>query len=136
MIEPIENSEEEDNFDEGETQDNINEVQYDSMAISVHALEGLQTPQTMKVKGFIKKQPVMILIDLGSTNNFLDSTLASRLKQKIEQASTFDVKVADGRSLTSPGKCEGIKIILPNYELITDLFLLPLDGCDVVLGAQ
>ncbi|KAG6503289.1 hypothetical protein ZIOFF_035600 [Zingiber officinale] len=44
MIEPIENSEEEDDFDEGETQDNINEVQYDSMAILVHALEGLQTP--------------------------------------------------------------------------------------------
>ncbi|KAG6518817.1 hypothetical protein ZIOFF_022298 [Zingiber officinale] len=136
MIEPIENSEEEDDFYEGETQDNINEVQDDSMAISVHALEGLQTPQIMKVKGFIKKQPVMILIDSGSTNNFLDSTLARRLKQKIERASTFDVKVADGRSLTSPGKCEGIKIILPNYELITDLFLLPLDGCDVVLGAQ
>ncbi|KAG6484069.1 hypothetical protein ZIOFF_060863 [Zingiber officinale] len=136
MIEPIENSEEEDDFYEGETQDNINEVQDDSMAISVHALEGLQTLQTMKVKGFIKKQPVMILIDSGSTNNFLDSTLARRLKQKIERASTFDVKVADGRSLTSPGKCEGIKIILPNYELITDLFFLPLDGCDVVLGAQ
>ncbi|KAG6528131.1 hypothetical protein ZIOFF_010280 [Zingiber officinale] len=136
MIEPIENSEEEDDFHEDETQDNINEVQYDSMAISVHALEGLQTLQTMKVKGFIKKQPVMILIDSGSTNNFLDSTLASRLKQKIEQASTFDVKVADGRSLTSPGKCNSIKIFLPNYELITDLFLLPLDGCDVVLGAQ
>ncbi|KAG6484232.1 hypothetical protein ZIOFF_061027 [Zingiber officinale] len=136
MIEPIENSEEEDDFYEGETQDNINEVQDDSMAISIHALEGLQTPQIMKVKGFIKKQPVMILIDSGSTNNFLDSTLARRLKQKIERASTFDVKVADGRSLTSPGKCEGIKIILPNYELITDLFFLPLDGCDVVLGAQ
>ncbi|KAG6531914.1 hypothetical protein ZIOFF_005750 [Zingiber officinale] len=136
MIEPIENSEEEDDFYEGETQDNINEVQDDSMAISVHALEGLQTPQTMKVKGFIKKQPVMILIDSGSTNNFLDSTLARRLKQKIERASTFDVKVTDGRSLTSPGKCEGIKIFLPNYELITDLCLLPLDGCDVILGAQ
>ncbi|XP_042452681.1 uncharacterized protein LOC122037297 [Zingiber officinale] len=136
IIEPIENSEEEDDFDEGETQDNINEVQYDSMEISVHALDGLQTPKTMKVKGFIKKQPVMILIDSGSTNNFLDSTLASRLKQKIEQASTFDVKVADGRSLTSPEKCNSIKILLPNYELITDLFLLPLDGCDVVLRAQ
>ncbi|KAG6480688.1 hypothetical protein ZIOFF_057273 [Zingiber officinale] len=108
MIEPIENSEEEDDFYEGETQDNINEVQDDSMAISVHALEGLQTPQTMKVKGFIKKQPVMILIDSGSTNNFLDSTLARRLKQKLERASTFDVKVADGRSLTSPGKCEDL----------------------------
>ncbi|KAG6477172.1 hypothetical protein ZIOFF_066424 [Zingiber officinale] len=55
MIEPIENSEEEDDFDEGETQDNINEVQYDSMAISVHALEGLQTPQTMKHSLFVKR---------------------------------------------------------------------------------
>ncbi|KAG6488248.1 hypothetical protein ZIOFF_057007 [Zingiber officinale] len=127
MIEPIENSEEEDDFYEGETQDNINEVQDDSMAISrcqlKHTIKkGLKTSETT--------------YDSGSTNNFLDSTLARRLKQKIERASTFDVKVADGRSLTSPGKCEGIKIILPNYELITDLFLLPLDGCDVVLGAQ
>ncbi|KAG6533597.1 hypothetical protein ZIOFF_007472 [Zingiber officinale] len=48
MIEPIENSEEEDDFDEGETQDNINKVQDDSMEISVHVLEGLQTPQIMK----------------------------------------------------------------------------------------
>ncbi|KAG6493466.1 hypothetical protein ZIOFF_048452 [Zingiber officinale] len=58
LIEPIENSEEEDDFDEGETQDNINKVQYDSMAISVHALEGLQTPQTMKSywKGYLARK--------------------------------------------------------------------------------
>ncbi|KAG6490435.1 hypothetical protein ZIOFF_051731 [Zingiber officinale] len=66
MIEPIENSEEEDDFDEGETQDNINEVQDDSMTISVHALEGLQTPQTMK---FLSIE-VMADVQMGETETF------------------------------------------------------------------
>ncbi|KAG6490438.1 hypothetical protein ZIOFF_051734 [Zingiber officinale] len=66
MIEPIENSEEEDDFDEGETQDNINEVQDDSMTISVHALERLQTPQTMK---FLSIE-VMADVQMGETETF------------------------------------------------------------------
>ncbi|KAG6504822.1 hypothetical protein ZIOFF_037170 [Zingiber officinale] len=54
MIGPIENSHKEDDFDEGETRDNFNEIQVDSMAIAVHALEGLQTPQMMKIDLVIK----------------------------------------------------------------------------------
>lgn len=87
----------------------------------------------MKGKGFIRKQLVTILIDSGNTNNFLDSTLARRLKQKVEQTSKCDVKVDH---LQVQEKCANVKMFLPNYELTIELFLLPLDKWDVVLGAQ
>ena len=47
----------------------------DQLIISVHALTGYSTSQTMRVQGFIKRQSVIILIDYGSTDNFLDSKI-------------------------------------------------------------
>ena len=44
----------------------------DQPEISLHALAGVTTPQTMRVKGFFKKLPLTILIDFGSTHNFID----------------------------------------------------------------
>ena len=44
----------------------------DQPEISLHALAGFTTPQTMQVKGFFKKLPLKILIDFGSSHNFID----------------------------------------------------------------
>ncbi|RWV78979.1 hypothetical protein GW17_00059962, partial [Ensete ventricosum] len=50
----------------------------------VHALAGYSNPQTMKVGGFLKQQPLTVLIDTASTNNFLNSKVAARLVLQIE----------------------------------------------------
>ena len=63
----------------------------------------------MKVKGYIKRQAVTILINSGSTNNVLDNTLAKKLVCHIEASKTFEVKVIDGRSLASTWKCPIVK---------------------------
>ncbi|RWV83417.1 hypothetical protein GW17_00054979 [Ensete ventricosum] len=44
----------------------------------VHALAGYANPQMMKIGGFLKQQPVTILINTGSTNNFMDSKVVAR----------------------------------------------------------
>ncbi|RWW00590.1 hypothetical protein GW17_00036441 [Ensete ventricosum] len=62
----------------------------------VHALVGYVNPQAMKIRGFLKKQPVTILINTGSTNNFMDNKVAAQSMHQIEDCSTSDVKVADG----------------------------------------
>ncbi|XP_077219753.1 uncharacterized protein LOC143853943 [Tasmannia lanceolata] len=135
MIELVDDS---DIDDDGESdhEDADQEGNGDTVVISVHALAGYSTPQTMRVNGYIKRQPVTILIDSGSTNNFLDVRIAKRLSCLVENSDKFEVKVANGRTLTSTGKCSNMKIFVQDQELVTDLFLLPLDGCDIVLGAQ
>ena len=43
--------------------------------ISCHALSGFSAPQTLKVVGFLKKKKVTVLIDSGSTHNFINKKL-------------------------------------------------------------
>jgi len=39
--------------------------------IYCNALEGINTPQTLKIQVYIKKKKVIVLINLGSTHNFI-----------------------------------------------------------------
>ena len=50
--------------------------------ISLDALEGTIGLNTLKVKGRIDKTTVCILIDSGSTHNFLNKTIAHALDRK------------------------------------------------------
>lgn len=42
------------------------------MKILIHALNGEDHPQTIKLQGTVKKNKITILVDSGSTHNFLD----------------------------------------------------------------
>ncbi|CAO2838144.1 unnamed protein product [Amaranthus hypochondriacus] len=53
--------------------------------ISLHALTGEQTFHTMKIVGFVKNKPLHILVDSGSTHNFLDIEYAKKLGCELEQ---------------------------------------------------
>ena len=47
--------------------------------ISCHALARICTSQTLKIEGYIKKRKVTMLIDYGSTHNFIHFKLANDL---------------------------------------------------------
>ncbi|RRT43880.1 hypothetical protein B296_00005903 [Ensete ventricosum] len=101
----------------------------------VHALAGYSNPQTMKVGGLLKQQPITILIDMGSTNNFLNSKVATRLTLQIKSCNKFDVKVADGRIFNCDQRYPRVKL-LQNQEAVADFFLLPIDDYEAVLGIK
>ncbi|RWW70945.1 hypothetical protein BHE74_00021346 [Ensete ventricosum] len=69
MIEPIQESKEED--PEPEQKDTKKDPQ--PVISTVYALVGHTNPQTMKIEGFLEQQPVIVLIDIGSTNNFMNN---------------------------------------------------------------
>ncbi|RZR94768.1 hypothetical protein BHM03_00023523 [Ensete ventricosum] len=95
MIKPIEESEPEDADLEFEK-----DAEDPQLTVSiVHTLAGYANPQTMKIDGFLKHQPVTILIDTRSTNNFMDNKVVARLTLQIEDCNMFDIKVIDGRIL-------------------------------------
>lgn len=48
----------------------------DPPKVSSHAIAGTLAPQTTRVRGMIGKHPVILLIDLGSTHNFLHPIMA------------------------------------------------------------
>ena len=48
------------------------------LKIYFHASDGINTPQTLKIEGYIEKKKLTMLIDSGRTHNFI----SYKLKQK------------------------------------------------------
>ena len=73
--------------------------------ITLYALLGSPSPSTMKVWGRINHQEMVMLIDSGSTHNFLDVALWKVLQLPISTQDCFEVKVANGAVLKTEGVC-------------------------------
>ena len=69
--------------------------------ISLNALSGSSNHQTLKLKGYSKKKPITILIDSGSTHNFLDLGTAKQTGCEILTTNPLWVTVADGSKICS-----------------------------------
>lgn len=65
------------NDDNGGTGDSVGED--NDFQISIHALIGSPSYSTMRVKGTMGTRQLHILIDSGSTDNFIDTRLAQKL---------------------------------------------------------
>jgi hypothetical protein len=77
----IDCEEEEEQEKETSQDENVEEISSEELTptISCNALDGISTPQTLKIEGYIKKKKVIVLIDFGSTHNFIHYKLAKDL---------------------------------------------------------
>ncbi|CAM9000452.1 unnamed protein product [Rhodiola kirilowii] len=64
--------------------------------ITFHALQGRTAPSTLRFQASICGQPVLILVDSGSTHNFIQTRAARFLKLAIEPANHLRVTVGVG----------------------------------------
>jgi hypothetical protein len=104
--------------------------------ISCNALAGISTPQTLKIEGYIKKKKVIVLIDSGSTHNFIHCKLAKDLNCFVYPAPEFQVMVADGGTINCSGKCNKINLTMGEYVMNSPMIAIPMGGADVLLGIQ
>lgn len=102
--------------------------------ISLHAQAGSLNPKTKRVKGNVGGQSVVILIDSGSTHNFVDPMVARKDRMRVTRVDKVQVKVANEEVLASEGSCDKVKVSIQGRNFITDIYVLPLAGCDMVLG--
>ncbi|XP_077232454.1 uncharacterized protein LOC143869781 [Tasmannia lanceolata] len=119
-----------------ETSEEIEEPPEEELQISVYALAGSTSYHTMRIKGYIKRRPVTILIDSGSTHNFLDPEVAKRTECDVQPTNPLSVSVANGTKLISSATCKGFQWVMQGTNFQADMRLLPLGGCDMVLGIQ
>ncbi|KAL5818739.1 hypothetical protein ACOSQ4_022581 [Xanthoceras sorbifolium] len=125
--------EEGENDVEMEIDDEIQEVVPE---ISLHAIMGVQAPKTIQVHGELRGQSVIALIDSRSTHNFINSLVARVVDLQPNSNRRLEVMVASGKKLISHGRCNQIWLKLQEVPFDIDFFILPLEGCDVVLGTQ
>eukprot|EP00253_Pinus_taeda_P036470 PITA_36470 len=104
--------------------------------ISCNALAGVTTPQTIKIEGQIKKKKVIVLIDSGSTHNFIACKVAKELNCFLYPAPECQVAVANGGTINCSRKFHNTKLSMGEYVLTSPMLSIPMGGVDVVLGVQ
>ncbi|GFZ10853.1 hypothetical protein Acr_22g0002510 [Actinidia rufa] len=127
---------EQEDYDQELPQDEGNEEvleQESDLQISINALTRLVSYRTMRVQGFVKKKEVVILIDIGSTHNFLNQEVVRRAGVETIETNPLTVFVANGTKLISTVACKGFKWEMQGVIFQTDTRVLPLKGCDMVL---
>ncbi|GJS94473.1 reverse transcriptase [Tanacetum coccineum] len=104
--------------------------------ISLNALTSTNNFKTTRVIGTIGKHLLHILIDYESTHYFLDRNMAKQLGCNIRTTYPLSVIVADGNKLVTTSECKRFKWQFGPHPFSTDVMLLPLGGCDMILGIQ
>nr|KYP48389.1 Retrotransposable element Tf2 [Cajanus cajan] len=125
-------------LDEEEVSEDVSEevTTVEEPQISVNALTGIANFRTMRVNGYHKKSPLHILIDSGSTHNFLDIQVAKKFGCKIENMDPVNVTVADGNKLRISSIVRNFTWTIQRTTFTSDMLLIPLGCCDLVLGVE
>jgi hypothetical protein len=103
--------------------------------IPLNALTGFSAPQTLKLIGCIKHRKVIILVDSGSTHNFIHRYIAQETHCYIHVVNNFQIMIANGGSMKCGGHCENVRLQIGDYHLKYHMFSIDMGGCDIVLGA-
>ncbi|XP_048596340.1 uncharacterized protein LOC106362703 [Brassica napus] len=103
--------------------------------ISVHALNGCPTFNCMRLMGQYGKRKLHILIDPGSTHNFLNIQVAKGLGCSLIPTKPMSVVAASGDLITKY-KCNPLSWKMQGYGFSTEIRTLPLGCSDLVLGVQ
>ncbi|XP_021773518.1 uncharacterized protein LOC110737466 [Chenopodium quinoa] len=127
-----------DSDEEGEHNENENEMDAEAECaqISLQALDGNTTFHTMRMMGQFGRKSLHILLDSGSTHNFIDTSTALKSQCKVENMPPRWVKVADGGRIKCDAMIKGFTWKMQGYTFTADLLLLPLSGSNMVLGIQ
>lgn len=78
--------------------------------ISLHALLGYSSSEILRLNGAIKSKEHTILIDRGSTYNFIQDRLVKFLGLPITQSSCFNVMVGNGEHLLCNSYCPHVPV--------------------------
>ncbi|XP_028791570.1 uncharacterized protein LOC114747408 [Neltuma alba] len=104
--------------------------------ISLHAISGVDDADSMRLQGYVGRRPIQILIDNGSTHDFLDLTIAQKLGWKTDYVHNSHVQVAGGKMLKVHGLWRDFKWKMQGLDFTFDFRILDLHTYDMVLGVK
>ncbi|TYK13876.1 Ty3/gypsy retrotransposon protein [Cucumis melo var. makuwa] len=114
----------------------VQSVENLNIELSLNSVVGLNNPGTMKVKGRVGEEEVVILIDCGATHNFIAEDLVTRLGVTLQETPNYGVILGSGTAVKGKGVCWDVEVHLEGWK-VTDSFLpLQLGGVDMILGMQ
>jgi hypothetical protein len=106
------------------------------LIISMNALTGFSTPQTLKLISYINNREFIILVDSGSTHNFIHRCISQETNCYIRAANNFKIMISNGMYMKCVGCCENVCFQIGQYHMQYHMFVIDMGGCDIVLGVK
>lgn len=97
---------------------------------------GLSSPKTLRLKGLVSGEEVIVMIDPGATHNFISLSLIEKLQLPLVQTKEFGVSLGNGESVKGSGECRGVLVQFEEVEVVEDFLPFILGNSDVLLGLQ
>ena len=120
----------------GEEDENDQPLLADAAELSLNSVVGISTLKTVKLRGIIMGQEVIVLINCGASHNFILVELVAKLG--IPSIGTHNFRVLMGAGLLVQGisLCNGVLLQLQDIEVKAYFLPLNLGSSDVILGIQ
>lgn len=106
------------------------------LELYMNSIVGLSGNHTMKLKGKVKGEEVIILIDSGATHNFITTELIERLNIPIQASRVFEVSLGDGYKVRGRHICPTMVVEMQGVELQQSFHLFDMGDTDMVLGVE
>ncbi|XP_042032317.1 uncharacterized protein LOC121779031 [Salvia splendens] len=100
----------------------------------LHALSGSSDSRPFNIIGAIGATNESILIDTGSTHDFLHPRIAEQLQLALTPIRPFCVYVGNGASLICSHVAWRMKLSVQGIDFLLDLHIMEIHGPDIVLG--
>jgi hypothetical protein len=106
----------------------------DFMHLSISAAQGTDTAQTIRLVGTLFQQPVVLLLDSGSSSSFVSQSLAAKLPHWTPLSEPGQVRVANGNILQCTHELLDCPLTIQGHCFSVNLKILPLMCYDIILG--
>ena len=104
--------------------------------ISLLAMTGSKAGGTIQLATTIANTTMPALVDSGSTHCFISTATAARLGLTPSPRPGMTVGVANGDRVPTSGICAATPIRIGNELFSLDIYVIPLEGYELVLGCQ
>jgi hypothetical protein len=104
--------------------------------ITLNSLTIFSAPQTLKLITYIKNRKVIILVNSGSTHNFIHHTLAKEINCYICDVNNFQVMIFNGDSMKCGGHCANGFLQIGECNQKYHMFSNDMRGYDNLFGVE
>jgi len=92
--------------------------------------------RTLRFKGSVGQQDVLILLDSGSVGTFISQTLAGSIDQHQTPCESIQFYTADGTPMVSDKMIDNLSWFIQGHSFTFDARILPLKHYDIIMGAD
>ena len=122
--------------DDSESENEANTMVITGDISTIHVVGPKLRPRAIRLTGYIHESPISVLIDGGSTHNFIKPAVAEKLSLPLHSVTPFRVFVRNEESLRCKYTCLTTPISLQGHMFAIDLFILQVEGPDIILGVE